>query len=115
MIVVCSLDDLVSVCSSIKPKYLISVIDPGYEPETPKDVKYHLKLGFDDIIEISESNHIFRNNLEEIPQLLPNQKHIDSIVDFSSNISSDDKVVIHCWCGVSRSMATATYLSLIHI
>ena len=110
MIVVCSLDDLVSVCSSIKPKYLISVIDPGYEPETPKDVKYHLKLGFDDIIEISELNHIFRNNLDKIPQQLPNHKHIDSIVDFSSNISSDDKVVIHCWCGVSRSMATATYI-----
>ena len=56
MIVVCSLDDLVSVCSSIKPKYLISVIDPGYEPETPRDVKYHLKLGFDDIIEINDEN-----------------------------------------------------------
>ena len=59
MIVVCSLDDLVSVCSSIKPKYLISVIDPGYEPETPKDVKYHLKLGFDDIVKISSENKIF--------------------------------------------------------
>ena len=110
MIVVCSLDDLVSVCSSIKPKYLISVIDPGYEPETPKGVEYHLKLGFDDIIEISELNHIFRNNLDKIPQQLPNHKHIDSIVDFSRNILSEDKVLIHCWCGVSRSMATATYI-----
>ena len=87
MIVVCSLDDLVSVCSSFKPKYLISVIDPGYEPDTPKDVKHHLKLGFDDITEISKLNHIFRNNIDKIPQQLPNQKHIESIVDFSSNIS----------------------------
>jgi hypothetical protein len=35
MIIVCSLSDLVDVCESVKPKYLISVIDPGYEPETP--------------------------------------------------------------------------------
>ena len=82
MIIVCSLDDLVSVCSSLKPEYLISVIDPGYEPETPQGVKNHLKLGFDDIIEISELNHIFRNNLDKISQLLPNKKHIDSIIDF---------------------------------
>ena len=114
MIVVCSLDDLVSVCSSIKPKFLISVIDPGYEPKTPKGVKHHLKLGFDDIVEISKLNHIFRNNLDQIPQQIPNQNHINSIVDFSSNISFNDKVVIHCWCGVSRSMATATYILCSH-
>ena len=54
MIIVCSLSDLLNVCESIQPKYLISVIDPGYAPETPKGVKNHLKLGFDDIIEISK-------------------------------------------------------------
>ena len=45
MIIVCSLSDLSNVCESIQPKYLISVIDPGYAPETPKGVKNHLKLG----------------------------------------------------------------------
>ena len=58
MIIVCSLSDLVNVCESVKPKYLISVIDPGYEPETPKFVQHHLKLGFDDIIKVSPDNHI---------------------------------------------------------
>ena len=52
MIIVCSLSDLENVCESIKPKYVISVIDPGYAPETPNGVSKHLKLGFDDIIEI---------------------------------------------------------------
>ena len=60
MIIVCSLKDLPEVCESVKPKYLISVIDPGYVPETPKSVQKHLKLGFDDILEISPNNHIFR-------------------------------------------------------
>ena len=68
MIIVCSLNDLVDVCKSIKPKYLISVIDPGYEPETPEFVENHLKLGFDDIVEVSPENHIFRLNTQEVPQ-----------------------------------------------
>ena len=44
MIIVCSLNDLETVCNSLKPKNLISVIDPGYEPETPLGVKNHLKI-----------------------------------------------------------------------
>ena len=110
MIIVCSLNDLNTVCNSLKPKYLISVIDPGYEPETPSTVKNHLKLGFDDILEVRRDNHIFRNNVEEIPQIPPNQDHVKSIVNFTDDCSSKDVTVIHCWCGVSRSMATATYL-----
>ena len=110
MIIVCSLSDLVNVCESVKPKYLISVIDPGYEPETPKFVQNHLKLGFDDIIKVSTENHIFRLNTKEIPQLPPNKSHIDSIEKFTDNWDVNEDIVIHCWCGVSRSMATATYL-----
>jgi predicted protein tyrosine phosphatase len=110
MIIVCSLSDVVNVCESIKPKYLISVIDPGYAPETPKFVQKHLKLGFDDIVKISPENHIFRLNTDEIPQLPPNSSHINSISEFTSGWNVGDDIVIHCWCGVSRSMATATYL-----
>ena len=110
MIIVCSLKDLENVCESVNPSHLISVIDPGYAPETPKGVKNHLKLGFDDILEVNENNNIFRLNTDKIPQLPPNKIHTDSIVDFSNTWKSPDPIVIHCWCGVSRSMATATYL-----
>ena len=110
MIIVCSLNDLPNVCESIQPKYLVSVIDPGYAPETPKGVKNHLKLGFDDIIEISSNNKIFRLNTDEIPQILPAEEHVNSIANFTSTYTYDEDIVIHCWCGVSRSMATATYL-----
>ena len=60
MIIVCSLKDLETVCKSVKPSHLISVIDPGYAPNTPNGVKNHLKLGFDDITEVNSNNHIFR-------------------------------------------------------
>ena len=95
MIIVCSLNDLNTVCNSLKPKYLISVIDPGYEPETPSTVKNHLKLGFDDILEVRRDNHIFRNNVEEMPQIPPNQDHVKSIVNFTDDWNSKDVTVIH--------------------
>ena len=110
MIIICSLHDLKTVCESVKPKYLISVIDPGYAPETPNNVSKHLKLGFDDIIKISTENHIFRNNTDEIPQLPPNEHHTNLIADFTKDWIPHENIVIHCWCGVSRSMATAAYL-----
>ncbi len=110
MIIVCSLNDLVSVCNSIKPKYLISVIDPGYAPDTPDKVEKHLKLGFDDITKISEDNIMFRTNIDSIPQLLPNEQHVESIINFTKDCKVKDDIVVHCWCGVSRSMATAAYL-----
>ena len=102
MIIVCSLKDLDTVCKSIKPSHVISVIDPGFAPETPDGVTHHLKLGFDDILEASPDNQIYRLNNNDIPQLPPNKEHTDSIIKFSSSWSSDTPIVIHCWCGVSR-------------
>ena len=110
MIFVCSLNDVNTLCSSIGAKNLISVIDPGYAPETPKCVNNHLKLGFDDILEVNNSNKIFRNNLKEIPQTPPDKNHVDSIIKFANEWNDEEDIVVHCWCGVSRSMATATYL-----
>ena len=83
MIIVCSLKDHVKVCVDYNINYLISVIDPGFEPKTPNNVDYHLKLGFDDI---------------------------EEIVNFIETWNQTKPIVIHCWCGVSRSMATATFL-----
>ena len=115
MIIVTSLKDHVNVCESIKPNYLISVIDPGFVPPTPKGVKYHLKLGFDDITELTKSNFIHRAigsfaNVEINKQILPDNNHINKIVNFVSSWDRLEPIVIHCWCGVSRSMATAVYI-----
>ena len=110
MIIVCSLKDLKIVCESSNPSHVISVIDPGYAPDTPAGVDYHLKLGFDDIVEVSANNKIYRLNTNEVPQLPPNTNHTDSIIKFSNTWNRKAPIVIHCWCGVSRSMAVASYL-----
>ena len=111
MIIVCSLNDLETVCNSLKPKYLISVIDPGYEPETPSGVKNHLKLGFDDIVSISDKGPLYRipGQNSHIEQTLFTEKNAKTIADFVDTWNPDNSIVIHCWCGISRSMATATY------
>ena len=88
MIVVTSLKDHANVCESIKPSHLISVIDPGFAPKTPLNLKNHLKLGFDDIIEIKEDNFIHRSEENLIKsgisnkQILPNYDHINQIIEF---------------------------------
>ena len=84
MIIVCSLHDLESVCESVKPSHVISVIDPGYEPKTPKDVQNHLILNFDDIVAINSNNTIYRLPGTLNNQILPNLNHIKEIVKFSA-------------------------------
>tara|TARA_B100001123_G_scaffold444881_1_gene594892 strand:+ start:1498 stop:2076 length:579 start_codon:yes stop_codon:yes gene_type:complete len=115
MIIVTSLKDHYDVCKSVHASHLISVIDPGFAPTTPKFIKHHLKLGFDDIIEINKNNFIHRNlsftksfNLKD--QILPNMDHINQIIEFVSSWNQKKPIVIHCWCGVSRSMAVAIFI-----
>ena len=110
MIIVCSLKDLETVCESVKQTHVISVIDLVYAPKTPNGVNQHLKLGFDDIVDVNSNNQIFRLNTDEVPQLPPNINHTDSIIKFSNTWDKKNSIVIHCWCGVSRSMAAASYL-----
>ena len=60
MIIVSSLKDFSNICESVNPSHLISVIDPGFQPTTPPNIEKHLKLGFDDIVEIKDENPIYR-------------------------------------------------------
>ena len=77
MIIVTSLKDHAHVCESVQASHLISVIDPGFEPTTPKFIEKHLKLGFDDIIEIKKENFIYRNSISTQSSFLNNQIQID--------------------------------------
>tara|TARA_Y100000590_G_C15396558_1_gene892167 strand:- start:197 stop:766 length:570 start_codon:yes stop_codon:yes gene_type:complete len=112
MIVVCSLSDFKNVSESIKPSHAISVIDPGYEPNTPNGIKKHLKLGFDDIISINDDGPLYRlpGDINPKKQTLFTESNANTVASFLKTWNEDSSIVIHCWCGVSRSMATATYL-----
>ena len=98
MIVVCSLSDFENVCESIKPTHAISVIDPGFEPKTPKGVANHLKLGFDDIVSISDKGPLYRipGQNSHIEQTLFTEKNAKTIADFVDTWNPDNSIVIHC-------------------
>lgn len=98
------------VCESIKASHLISVIDPGFQPKTPSCINNHLKLGFDDIVDINEENQIYRTSDFDKEQIPPNKDHITKIINFVETWDKSRPIVIHCWCGVSRSMATAIFI-----
>ena len=112
MIVVCSLSDFSQTCESIQPSHAISVIDPGFEPKTPHGVSHHLKLGFDDIVSFNDSGPLYRLPGQEhnAVQTLFNSNDAKKIAEFVRTWDSKKPIIIHCWCGVSRSMATATYV-----
>ena len=110
MIIVCSLNDHKNVCESVNASHLISVIDPGFQPKTPSCIKKHLKLGFDDIVDIRKENQIYRVPGFDNKQILPNDEHISKIINFVETWDQSQPIVIHCWCGVSRSMATAIFI-----
>ena len=100
MIVVCSLSDFENVCESIKPTHAISVIDPCFEPKTPKGIANHLKLGFDDIVSISDKGPLYRipGQNSHIEQNLFTEKNDKTIADFVDTWNPDNSIVIHCWC-----------------
>ena len=117
MIIVSSLKEFRIATEKYNAKHLISLIDPGFIPKTPKKIKHHLKLSFDDIIKIKTDNFIHRKSRSNVfsqdeslnNQILPNYDHIQQIVDFIAAWDQSSPLVVHCWCGVSRSMAAAVY------
>ena len=87
MIIVCSLSDFPNVCKSVKPSHAISVIDPGFEPSTPDNVSNHLKIGFDDIVTISDQGALYRvpGKNSHIKQTLFTEKNAKLIAEFVKN------------------------------
>ena len=65
--------------------------------ETPFgfDEAYHLKLGVDDIAD------------PEAGENPPGREHIDRLLKVSRKWDANQPLLIHCWAGVSRSMASA--------
>ena len=45
-----------------------------------------------------------------IDQTLFTEKDALSILEFVNTWNSELPIVVHCWCGISRSMATETYI-----
>jgi len=95
---------LVSPLSSIEdaiaahaPSHLVSLLSPEHMIETPAGFApaRHLKLGVNDIVDPAAGT------------APPGRAHIDALLEFSRGWDGKQPLLIHCWAGISRSMASA--------
>ena len=96
-LLVAPLSGLVNALDVHAPSHLISLLSPEHMIETPAgfDTSRHLKLGVNDIVDPAAGT------------APPGRAHIDALLEFSRGWNAGQPLLIHCWAGISRSMATA--------
>jgi predicted protein tyrosine phosphatase len=79
------------------PSHLVSLLSPEHMIETPAGfpAASHLKLGVNDIVDPAAG------------PAPPARAHIDQLLEFSRGWDMRRPLLIHCWAGISRSMASA--------
>lgn len=95
MIIVTPLSAIESTIRRYKPSHMVTLLSPEHMIETPRGIANHLKLGLNDVSVAAES---------EIP---PGRHHVEQLIEFGRGWDARAPMLIHCWAGVSRSMASA--------
>ena len=80
-----------------RPSHVVSLLSPNHMIETPAGfpLERHLRLGVNDIVDPGAG---------DAP---PMRIHIDQLLEFSRGWDGGAPFLIHCWAGISRSMASA--------
>ena len=96
-LLVAPLSSLEDAIATHAPSHLVSLLSPEHMIETPAgfDTSRHLKLGVNDIVDPAAGT------------APPARAHIDALLEFSRGWNAGQPLLIHCWAGISRSMATA--------
>jgi predicted protein tyrosine phosphatase len=96
-ILVTPLSALEDAIQSHHPSHIITLLSPEHMIETPKgfDPERHLRLGINDVADPAAG---------ESP---PARAHVDRLLAFSRQWDASQPLLIHCWAGISRSMASA--------
>lgn len=89
-----SLDDALD---NHRPSHLVTLLSPQHMIPTPAgfDPACHLKLAIDDVGDPAAADHP------------PGREHVDHLIGFARGWDARAPLLIHCWAGVSRSMASA--------
>ncbi|HEX4272084.1 MAG TPA: hypothetical protein VHZ32_11885 [Rhizomicrobium sp.] len=96
-LLVSPLSSLEETIATHAPSHLVSLLSPEHMIETPVGfpVGQHLKLGLNDIVDPAAGT------------APPGRAHIDALLEFSRGWNASQPLLIHCWAGISRSMASA--------
>jgi predicted protein tyrosine phosphatase len=80
-----------------RPSHLVSLLSPEHMIATPAGfaADRHLKLGVNDVADPGAGAHP------------PARAHVEALLDFTRGWNAAAPLMIHCWAGVSRSMACA--------
>ncbi|MGH6933602.1 MAG: tyrosine phosphatase family protein [Dongiaceae bacterium] len=94
---ICRACDLPAMAAELRPHRILSIAEPGYRHLTPDgiDPNRHYHLNFDDIV-------------EALPGYVePSERHVSRIIELGSELTDDDRILVHCQAGISRSSAAA--------
>ncbi len=96
-LLVAPLSSLADAMKAHEPSHLVSLLSPEHMIETPNGfpAALHLKLGVNDIVDPAAGT------------APPSRAHIDALLGFARQWDAKQPLLIHCWAGISRSMASA--------
>jgi predicted protein tyrosine phosphatase len=97
MIYVCGLDEMPLHVRELQPGYLVSLVQPEFQPPTPPEVRAdrHLRVAVDDISEPMRG------------YVTPGESDVQKLIDFLRGWPRDEALLVHCFAGISRSTAAA--------
>ncbi|HXC56461.1 MAG TPA: hypothetical protein VNU97_14280 [Rhizomicrobium sp.] len=100
-ILVTPLSAVSQVIRSHRPSHLVTLLSPEHMIETPKGFPSdrHLRLGVNDVVDAQAADHP------------PDRAHVERLLAFARTWPAEAPILVHCWAGISRSMA-ATYIIL---
>jgi predicted protein tyrosine phosphatase len=97
MILVTPLSGIEDAIRRYRPSHMMTLLSPEHMIETPGgiDAERHLRLGLNDVADAG---------LSDMP---PNTRHVDELIAFGRTWDARAPILVHCWAGISRSMAAA--------
>lgn len=96
-LLVCPLSGLGDALESHRPSHLVTLLSPQHMIPTPSgfDPARHLRLGMDDVGDPQAADNP------------PGRGDVDRLLAFARSWDGQAPFLIHCWAGISRSMASA--------
>ncbi|MDK1025547.1 MAG: dual specificity protein phosphatase family protein [Gammaproteobacteria bacterium] len=95
---ICSLFDMHHYARTLRPGFLVSAIQPEFQPETPPEVTTarHHRMAVHDITSPAFGS------------IHTQHEHMENLISFLKAWStSNESLLIHCYAGISRSTAVA--------
>ena len=96
-LLVTPLSSLAGALDTHGPSHLVSLLSPEHMIDTPQGfpAAMHLRLGVNDIVDPTAGT------------APPARQHIDALLEFTRSWDARQPLLVHCWAGISRSLASA--------